>query len=252
MNDTLKEFLEKFKKIAQKGFIKSSSNDWGAIGKTFEKEMGKLPDSSYNPDYKDIEIKCSSRYSRYPLYLFTISFDGPGENEIERITNRYGFYDHDFPDKKVLFRRISNEINKKNKYNFSLDVSYKEKRIYLCIFDSNGNLIEKQAYISFSRLEEHFDRKMRKIAYIKASTKIIDNIKYYRYYCLFFYKIKDFNTFLSLIRKDRLDINLISRINKSGIDAGKNQNKNIVIAISKKNIQLLFDCIFEYNNDVYW
>ena len=64
------KLIEKFKTIAAKRWIPSVSNSWGSIGLTFEKELEKAPDSTYNPDYLDIEIKCYSRFSKYPLYLF--------------------------------------------------------------------------------------------------------------------------------------------------------------------------------------
>jgi hypothetical protein len=38
-------------------------------------------------------------------------------------------------------------------------------------------------------------------------------------------------------------------MNKSGIDAGRYRNKNLVFQISKDNIEKLFDKIYTYNLD---
>lgn len=101
-----KQFIQEFHKIADKGWIKSVSNSWGSVGLTFEKELNKSPDSLYFPDYYGVEIKCTNRYSRYPLFLFTIAFDGPTFPEINRIVEKYGYPDKDFIDKKVLFEKL--------------------------------------------------------------------------------------------------------------------------------------------------
>lgn len=252
MNESANELIRLFKGISNKGWIEGIGKSWGNIGLTFEKEINKLPDSEYTPDFKDIEIKCSSRYSRYPIYLFTIAFDGPGESEILRIANEYGFPDPDFPDKNVIFRRLSNTYNQSNKYNMMLDVDRKEERVYLCVFDSNGVLLERRSYITFDNLEKHLYTKLKKLAFIKASHKKIDSKDYYRYYEIFLYELKDFETFLNLIEQNKLDIWLISRISKSGSDKGRYRNKNIEFSIKKENLIELFDCYACYNHDKYY
>ena len=62
MNNNSNELISMFKDVACKGWIEGIGSSWGNIGLTFEKEINKMPDSKYTPDFKDIEIKCSSRY----------------------------------------------------------------------------------------------------------------------------------------------------------------------------------------------
>lgn len=71
------DLVSKFKEIHKKGYIKGVNNSTNSVGLTFEKELGKKPDSSYLPDYNGIEIKCTTRFSRFPISLFSKSFDGP-------------------------------------------------------------------------------------------------------------------------------------------------------------------------------
>ena len=111
MNEEVKKVVDNFKIIANKKWIKSVSKSFGSIGITFEKELNKNPDALYFPDYYGTEIKCVSRYSRYPLFLFTVAFDGPSFPEINRIVEKYGYPDKTYPDKKVLFEKVS--CNKK-------------------------------------------------------------------------------------------------------------------------------------------
>lgn len=243
------ELLELFKQISAKRWIPGVSNGWGGIGLTFEKEINKLPDSKYDPDYADIEIKCTSRYSLYPLFLFTIAFDGPGENEIMRLVDKYGHYDGSYSDKKVLYRKIASEINPTYKYNFLFEVDRDEELIYLCIYDADGVLIERQSYLTFDSLKKHVNTKLKKLALIRASIKNIDNEKYYRYYAISFYKLLGFDKFLELIENNVLQINIVSRIGKSGQFSGKYKNRNIEFSIKKEDISKLFECYMRYNHD---
>ena len=248
MDDNSEALINCFHKVASKGYIKGIGESWGNIGLTFENEIGKLPDSKYTPDYGDIEIKCSSRFSRYPLYLFTVAFDS-SENEVLRIADKYGHSDFDFPDKKVIFQKVKNAIIEDNKYNFIFDIDMANEKIYLCVFDENGKLIERDAYITFTTLKKHIMTKLNKIAYIKASMRKVDDKKYYRYYSMFLYKLKNFDIFLNLIDRNLINIEIIARISKSGPDKGRYRNKNIVFSIRKENIPLLYDCYYQYDYD---
>ena len=87
INDDLKKLVNEFKRISNKKWIKNNYKSFGAVGNTFEKELGKNADSTYFPDYYGIEIKCTSKFSKYPLYLFTVAFDDPTFPEIERIVS---------------------------------------------------------------------------------------------------------------------------------------------------------------------
>ena len=247
MDTNSKTLINKFKSIAAKGWIPSISNSWGSIGLTFENELGKSADSTYNPDYLDIEIKCYSRFSKYPLYLFTVAFDGPDFNEINRIVNLYGWYDKDYPDKKVVFRKI-NGSGYPDKYNFKFDIDYKNEKIFLCVFTSTGILLERHSFVYFSSIKNHLYTKLKKLAIIRASIKKQNGEKFFRYYKMSLFKLKDFNTFLKLLENGILKIDLISRISKSGVDKGRYRNKNIVFSISKCDVDKLFDCYYYGKN----
>lgn len=249
MNNNSEELIKLFKQVSRKGWIEGVGKSWGNIGLTFEHEIGKLPDSNYKPDFNDIEIKCSTRYSHYPMYLFTIAFDN-SKDEVIRLANLYGHKDSKFPDKKVLFKKVTNSIVPGNKYNFFFDVDKSSERVYLKVYSNDGNLLEKESYINFSSIKEHLETKLKKLAYIKASRKYISGKNYYRYYYLALYKLKDFETFLELIEKNIIVINIISRISKSGDDAGRYRNKNVEFAINEDNIPKLFDCLFHTNLDM--
>ena len=244
--------IEEFKRISKKGWISSTSKSFGSIGITFEKELGKNADSMYFPDYYGIEIKCTSRFSKYPLYLFTVAFDGPTFPEIDRIVSKYGWYDKDFSDKKVLFAKLNyKEKNIVNyKYKFKLEFDEEKEKLYLCVYDLNDCLIEKESFVYTYSIYNHFNLKLSKLAIIHASTKKKDNEKYFRYYKIDVYKVISFEKFIELLEKDIIKVSLISRMNKSGIDKGRYRNKNLVFQIDKKNIENLFVKLYSYNSDL--
>lgn len=252
MKEETKKFIEKFKKISNKGWIEGKSKSLGNIGLTFEHELGKKADSMFFPDYYGIEIKCSTRFSRYPLSLFSVAFDGPTFPEINRIIQKYGYYDKVFKDKKVLNTNI-NCVTKtilNNNYSFKLEIDKKEEKIFLCVYNLNNKLIEKKSFIYLDTIKTHLFTKFNTLAYVKASKKVLNNNEYFRYYELSLYKLKTFDTFLDLLNKGVIDVCLIARIGKSGNDIGKYKNKNLLFKIKKENIEKLFNKIYTYNHDL--
>ena len=248
MNIEQKKLIEQFHIIAKKGWIKSISKSFGSVGLTFEKEIGKNPDSLYFPDYYNIEIKCTSRFSRYPLFLFTVAFDGPTFPEINRIVEKYGYYDKDFKDKKVLFEKLNCKTKTivNEQYKFKLEIDKKKEKLFLCVYDLKNKLIEKQSFVYVDTIKEHLNLKLNNLALIYASQRKINNEKYFRYYRIIIYQLKEFETFLNLLNTGEIDVSLISRISKSGNDIGRYRNKNLVFQIKKDKIEKLFKKAYSY------
>lgn len=112
-------------------------------------------------------------------------------------------------------------------------------------------MIEKIAYIYLDSIFNHLFTKLNTLAIIHASIKTLENEKYYRYYKINIYKLKEIEIFLNLLRNDTIKIELISRINKSGKDIGRYRNKNLVFSIKKYDIEKLFKKIYSYDYDKY-
>ncbi len=248
MNLNEKKLIDEFHRIANEGWISSACSSWGSIGLTFEKELGKNPDSNYNPDFMGIEIKCVGRYSRYPLFLFTIAFDGPSDDEISRLTLKYGYPDSEFEDKNVLYEKVNSSAPSRNGYYYKLFVEYDNKRIVLGVFDVNYILLEKISFITFDSLKKHLLQKLQNLAVVYASTRNVEK-KYFRYYKMNLFSLKSFAVFLNLVQNGTVGTQIISRISKSGPDKGRYRNKNIVFTIPKYKIRDLFVCKYSYDYD---
>jgi len=249
--ENYKNLIEEFKIIANKKWIIGVNNFTNSAGLTLETLLHKKPDSMFFPDYNGIEIKCSQRFSRYPITLFSKSFDGPSFYEMNNILNKYGKSDFIYKNRKIINAQLSTSektlVN--NKYYFKLEVSYEKQKIYLAIYDKYNSLIEKNSYIEFQTLKNILELKLSLLAIVWASKKIIDNKPYFRYYKIIIYKLISFEKFIDLINKNIIIINIVGRVSRSGLDAGRQRNKNLVFQISKENISDLFKIITCYDHD---
>lgn len=252
MEDNCKNLLEKFKKISKSGWIKGINNYTNSAGLTFESLLNKKTDSMFFPDYQGIEIKTTQRFSRYPITLFSKSFDGPSLYQMNEILKKYGKSDIIYKDKKILNCNLS--CNRKTlingKYYFRINISENDKKIYLEVYDVFDKLIEKDAFVNFETLKTHLELKLSTLALIYASKKNIENIPYFRYYKIIIYKLLSFDKFIELLKNDIIIVEIVGRISRSGVEIGRQRNKNLVFKISKENINKLFKTIKIYDADL--
>lgn len=249
MDRNIESLIKEFKIIANKGWIKSISKSTGSIGITFENELKKKPDNKYLPDYKDIEIKCTSAYNLYPITLFSLAFEGPSIHEINRIVEKYGHYDKTYKNKKILFANINNNaptiINRK--YIFKLDIDEKEKKLYLCVYDLFNNLVERESYIDINTVYKHINIKLRKLAIIHGTNKIKDGNRYFKYNKINIYKLDNTEKLILALQDGIITAQLVVNINKSGLRKGKLRYKNLTFLLKKDCINKVFDKVYEYN-----
>lgn len=250
ISSDLKYLIEKFNEISKEKWIPSVNMGTGSVGLTFENELSKNPDSVFFPDYNGIELKCTTRFSKFPFSLFSISFDGPTFPEIDRIVNLYGYYDYKYPDKKVLRVDLkANEIKKSHNYKFKLFLDKKNNKLFLEVYDLFDSLIERKSFVYLDKIIERLNLKLRNLAIIHGSRKIINDLEYFRYYELDAYKLRDNNIFLDLIEEGKIFVTLESRIGKSGYNDGKYKNKNLVFKIEREYLDELFYKICTINTD---
>lgn len=197
------------------------------------------------PDYQGIEIKCTTRFSRYPISLFSKSFDDPSFFEMNRLINTYGTEDNIYKGRKILTAnlKVNEKISINNNYYFELKIDKKKGKIYINIYDNNNKLIENEPYISFNSLKEHLEVKLTNLAIVYASKKEIDDKINYRYYKMCIYKLISFDKFIELLENSIIKTSIIGRISLSGNEEGRQRNKNLLLQIQKENILDLFNTI---------
>lgn len=251
MSENYKELLEIFKVISKMKWVKGVNNFTNSVGLTFESLLNKKPDSMYFPDYNGIEIKCTQRFSRYPITLFTSVFDGPEIYEMNKILQKYGKKDYFYEDKKILNSVLSckYKVLVNNEFYFKLDVLDKQKKIYLSVYDKDYKLIERNVFITFETLKNRLELKLSTLAVVWASKKNLNQTLYFRYYKIIIYKLISFDKFIELLKKDIIIVNIVGRVSRSGLESGRQRNKNLVFQIGKEYITELFDIVKVYDAD---
>lgn len=249
----VQQLINEFAKISRKRWIKGINNTTNGVGLTFENQIGKQADSMFFPDYKGIEIKCTQRFSRYPITLFSTSFDGPSFYEMNRLLQKYGKQDKTYNNKKTLIKNLkyNQKVLVNDKYYFKLKVDKKSEKIYLEIYDINNNLLENESYIDFKTIKVKLETKLSTLALIYASKKTENGNNYFRYYKIDVFELISFDTFIELIEQNKIITTIMGRISRSGTEEGRQRNKNIVFQIPKENIELLFNKIISKNMDNY-
>lgn len=236
---------QEFEKIRKRGYVKSTRSGFTGIGKTFEDLIGKPEDTLEAPDFRGIEIKTKRGYSKGYTTLFCATPQGKGEFETKRISNTYGYPDKVLKNKKVLANSVQANYPTliAERFSFRLQINYEEQKIYLVIKDRNGKLLENEAYWDFSILKEKLERKMKVLAFIKAWTKHIDGVDYYKYYDIQFYQLKGFEEFLKLIEQGIIRITFKIGVVRQGERMGEVHDRGTGFEIEEANLQKLFNLI---------
>ena len=115
------------------------------------------------------------------------------------------------------------------------------QNIILQVYDSKNKLIDDTVEWSFSMLKEKLNRKLKYLAIIKASNKIINNKEYFKYDNLKIYCLKDFDTFLNLVEEGIIIITFKVSVFKSGKRIGQIHDHGTSFSINEKNILKLYD-----------
>lgn len=86
---TLDEFIERFTKIKNMGWVKTHRAGRTGIGKTLEDLLGIVENNIQGPDFGDYELKSARKNSNSMLTLITKSPDTKAANSVLRLT--YGY-----------------------------------------------------------------------------------------------------------------------------------------------------------------
>ncbi len=241
IDDLNKRFLN----IKKQGWIKTLSNGTSGIGYTFESLIGKEKENFPIADYNGIEIKTSRRTSWGKIHLFHATPDGDYLFPIKDILNVLGYPDRDFPEYKVFnFNTNSKNYTYVGLYKkIKLYVDRKEEKIYLIAKNKNGENLNLQISWSFKMLKQRLDLKLKCLAIVKADTKKINCVEYFKYNEINFYKLKSFDVFIDLIESGAINITFMIGIYKSGKQFGQTHDRGTAFTINEKNIELLYDKI---------
>lgn len=249
MNEKFNKLNQEFERIYNKGYIKGIYNSSSSIGRTFEHELGLEMNKECEPDYLGIEIKTRRAYSKSLITLFSAVPDGEQPLEIARLKETYGYPYYKDRNYKCLYVEIfSNKLNFGGRYyQYKLDVDKNNNKVYLCIYNVNGKLIERKVHWSFDYLKQKLENKLKYLALIHAWPKIKDNWNYFKYYKIEFYILKSFDKFIELLEIGKIKLEIKIDIYLDEANYGKMYDHGCSFSIAEENIEKLF---YKYLFDV--
>ena len=245
MKNDFRELETIFKGIKNKGWIKGITNTKGNVGLTFENLLDKEAEDFPMPDFKSVEIKTYEVGKQEIIHLFNLTPDGDYLFPIKRILNELGCPDKEKKECRIFYRELSAVsytnigLYKKAK----LIVNYPEQKVEMHVFNNYNKDINIGVSWSFSAIEERLNLKLKNLALVTTFGKYLNGDKYFKYNSINFYQIKDFLTFLLLIKTGYIHITFKIGVFKNGRREGQIYDHGTDFSISVENIEKLYDKI---------
>ena len=210
---------------------------------TFEQLLNKEEENFPIPDFNSIEIKTIRNFSKKNIHLFNVTPDGEYLFPIKRVLNILGY-----PDKVDSKNKIFNmAFNSKSYTNIGfykkakLIVNKEKQKIELIAFDTYLNNLNLDVSWSFDLLKERLYLKLKKLAIITANTKTMNNKEFFYYNQIKMYKLRGFNTFISLIENGDIIITFKIGVFRSGKRLGQIHDRGTSFSIKLDKLDKLYE-----------
>lgn len=243
MQNSINELKKEFNKIKNIPLNKSLRSGTTGLGYTFETLLNKKEDTSYLPDFKGIEIKTQLGYTKSALTLFTLTPKKENDRSTKYILENFGYPDKNNKKFKTFKGNVYYNQNNliANKYIFKSKLDLNNNLLKLVILDNEFKIINDSIYWNLSDIKERIYTKLNYLAYIKDYPYKINNETYYKYTSLNIYKLRDFDTFLDLLKKDIIIIKFNISIFNNEKRYGQIQDRGTAFLIKNTNLNDLFE-----------
>ncbi len=238
--NTYLELLKKFDEFKGKPILIGSNHK--NCGLILEELLGTSGGYFNIPDYYDLEIKAAQYHEKKEITLFSHPPTGSVVFPMKYLSDKYGYPDRDFKNIKVL----KGNINAKNKtkiglfYYYKLEIDNYKKRINLNVYNNCFKLIDNSIYWDYDELKEMLERKLENLAIFLVEKKKINLKNYYIFNNMFFYHLKNFDTFISEIENGNIFITINIGVYKYGYRIGQFVDHGCSFRIKLIHIENLF------------
>jgi len=207
MKNEIDNLVIQFKNIKNLGFIQSINNYTNGGGLTLEYLLGIKANNKCLPDLNGIELKTINQYWEKNINLFSYTPKSNYKYTTKWITENFGYINRK-QQKNFNGKVCATKLSKIGiKYFFKLEINEIQKKIYMEIYDSKKNLIKKDIYWDYKVLKKKLERKLTILALIYLEKKYIKKKQYCKYNSIKIYKLKNFETFITLLKKGIIKIN---------------------------------------------
>ncbi len=163
---TYNEIIEKLKEIKETGYIKSHRRGNTGVGKTLEDLLGITENNIPGPNAVMLELKSTRKNVSSMLTLFTKSPLPRGANSI--LLQKFGYDSARGNNRKELHTTVNAKSYNRLKGQSGFKIDIKKDRVNL-ITPQNEIL----GYWDKETLKKSFEKKLPKLLYVKADTRII-------------------------------------------------------------------------------
>ena len=241
MEKEIENLIIQFKKIKNNGFIQSINNYTNGGGLTLEHLLGIKANNKCLPDLNGIELKTINQYWERNINLFSDTPKSNHKSTTKWIAENFGYINKG-SRKNFNGKMCATKLNKIGiKYFFKIDVNDKEKKIYMEIYDNNKTLINNDIYWDYETLKIKLEKKLSFLALIYLEKKYLKKRQYCKYNTIKIYKLKNFETFIALIKNGIIKINFSTSYIKSGQKKDTFHDHGTKFFINERNIYMLFN-----------
>ncbi len=202
--NTIEEFIEKFIKITEMGWVRTHRSGPTGIGKTLEDLLGIEENNKNEPDFGEYELKAMRTNASSMLTLFTKTPQPPRVNKA--LLDTYGFATDNYENgEKVLhttlFATRPSSLGNTGK---TLKIKCASNRI--SIVDNLGNA---PAYWDSAELEKAFNKKYRyHLVHVFADSSGAGNNEEFKFHTAWELSDFSFENMISLLREGQVAVDI--------------------------------------------
>jgi hypothetical protein len=243
MKENIDILINKFKLLKSAGFVEGIKKNKNAGGIVLENKFNCGADDLCFPDYEGIELKAIRDYDDAPIELFNDTPSGPYMNTTQWLTNKYGYPDKTWREKKAFKGDVNSQVINKIGLFYGYKLRVEKKKLILEIYNFYNKKINEDLYWEFEWLKRKLETKLKYFALINTTRIYSKGKYYYNYNNMKIYKLKDFNVFIELLKQGIITITFKNGYYKSGKYKGNFHDHGTSFRIHKKDLSKLFDLI---------
>lgn len=232
-----------FNRISAMGYVQSLREGNTGVGKTLEEYFGIVENNSSGADFMGYEIKSHRTLSESYITLFTKKPTFP--NNIDTtLREKYGSQDAHFDSMRVLHTSVFAPYWTSHSTGFSYKLDLQDRKVHLHIKNTRtGKLCHTgPIFWTYADLRYTLEHKLRKLAFVEADSKTIEDKEWFHYKRLTLFHGVSFDKFLSQLRAGNIMMDIRIGVYKTeGKNYGKTHNHGMAFRIKKECFESLYD-----------
>jgi hypothetical protein len=236
MITTITDFINEFRQIQARDWVRTHRQGPTGIGKTLEDLLGISENNLGEPDFGEYELKSSRLNSKSMLTIFTCAPQPAKANTYLRL--KYGYSSSAYNNNEKVLHSTLNALSFTPiaDTGYKLKITCKGSRLYI----ANETEVEN-VYWDSELLRKTFNKKYKhKFVYVKAEARGDQEVEEFRYVSAHAVSGFDYDEFLLLLEQGKIYVDLRIGQYHSGKNLGKTHDHGTAFRIRECDQDLLF------------